>query len=139
LQLATEGRVCVYLEPIALYHRRDLHDGDGAWLAPYVPPQEWADDHTSRLGQVLTIGDGTAILLVTFGNGVPMSLRATTTLADEGISTTVLDLQWLSPLPREELLRIASTFSRVLVVDETRESGGVSESVITALVDGGHP
>jgi len=44
----------------------------------------------------------------------------------------------LSPLPREELVRIASTFQRVLVVDETRESGGVSESVVTALVDGDH-
>ena len=138
LQLATEGRVCVYLEPIALYHRRDLHEGDGAWLAPYASPDDWADDETSRLGQVLTIGDGTDMLLVTFGNGVPMSLRATTTLADEGISSTVLDLQWLSPLPREELLRVASGFSRVLVVDETRESGGVSESVITALADGGY-
>ncbi|WP_332644728.1 thiamine pyrophosphate-dependent enzyme [Aeromicrobium sp.] len=138
LDLAAEGRVCVYLEPIALYHRRDLHDGDGAWLAPYAPPEEWAQDTTSAPGQVLTIGDGTDVLLVTFGNGVPMSLRASTSLADEGISSTVLDLQWLSPLPREELLRVASGFDRVMVVDETRESGGVSESVITALIDGGY-
>ncbi len=138
LDLAAEGRVCVYLEPIALYHRRDLHDGDGAWLAPYVPPEEWAQDTTSAPGQVMTIGDGTDVLLVTFGNGVPMSLRASTSLADEGISSTVLDLQWLSPLPREELLRVASGFERVMIVDETRESGGVSESVITALVDGGY-
>lgn len=138
LLLAAEGRVCVYLEPIALYHRRDLHDGDGAWLAPYSPPDEWEGDHTSELGQVLTIGDGTDVLLVTFGNGVPMSLRATTVLAEEGITTTVLDLQWLSPLPREELLRIAVDFACVLVVDETRESGGVSESVVAALIDGGH-
>ena len=27
----TDGSVCVFLEPIALYHTRDLHsDGDGA-------------------------------------------------------------------------------------------------------------
>jgi 2-oxoisovalerate dehydrogenase E1 component len=138
LDLAAEGRVCVYLEPIALYHRRDLHEGDGAWLAPYAPPEEWAQDTTSAPGQVLTIGDGADVLMVTFGNGVPMSLRASTSLADEGISSTVLDLQWLSPLPREELLRVASKFACVMVVDETRESGGVSESVITALVDGGY-
>ncbi len=31
LALAGEGRVCVYLEPIALYHQRDLLDGDAAW------------------------------------------------------------------------------------------------------------
>ena len=138
LDLAAEGRVCVYLEPIALYHRRDLHDGDGGWLAPYVPPEHWAYDETAQLGRLLTIGDGKDVLIVTFGNGVPMSLQATAQLAAEGIRTTVVDLQWLSPLPREELVRIASTFQRVLVVDETRESGGVSESVVTALVDGDH-
>ena len=31
-----EGRVCVFVEPIALYHSRDLHEpGDGLWTAPY--------------------------------------------------------------------------------------------------------
>ena len=31
------GAVCVFLEPIALYHTRDLYDdGDDGWLA-YVP------------------------------------------------------------------------------------------------------
>src|SRR5262249_62386413 len=34
-----DGSVCVFLEPIALYHERDLHEpGDGEWLAPYQPP-----------------------------------------------------------------------------------------------------
>ena len=35
LDLAREGRVCVYVEPIARYHTRDLFDGDGGWLAPF--------------------------------------------------------------------------------------------------------
>ena len=31
-----DGAVCVFLEPIALYHDADLHaDGDDGWLAPY--------------------------------------------------------------------------------------------------------
>jgi len=34
IMYAQQGRVCVYLEPIALYHERDLLDGDGAWVAP---------------------------------------------------------------------------------------------------------
>jgi 2-oxoisovalerate dehydrogenase E1 component len=33
---AVDGSVCVFLEPIALYHTRDLHSGgDSGWLAPY--------------------------------------------------------------------------------------------------------
>src|SRR5690606_6374633 len=41
-----DGSVCVFCEPIALYHTRDLHaEGDGGWLAPYAPPEEWANAH----------------------------------------------------------------------------------------------
>ncbi|MEV7397268.1 thiamine pyrophosphate-dependent enzyme [Aeromicrobium sp. NPDC092404] len=138
LALAGEGRVCVYLEPIALYHQRDLQDGDAAWTAGYAAPAPWPAEAGSELGRVRTHGDGRDVLLVTFGNGVRMSLRAAAQLAEGGIGCTVLDLQWLSPLPHEELLRTAAGFERVVVVDETRQSGGVSESVITALVDGGH-
>ena len=32
-----DGTVSVFLEPIALYHTRDLHEaGDEGWMAPYV-------------------------------------------------------------------------------------------------------
>ncbi len=34
-----DGRVSVFLEPIALYHEKDLHvPGDGGWLASYPAP-----------------------------------------------------------------------------------------------------
>src|SRR6185436_10128308 len=36
-----DGRVVVFLEPIALYHEKDLHtDGDGGWLTDYPPPPD---------------------------------------------------------------------------------------------------
>ncbi|MGC4940270.1 thiamine pyrophosphate-dependent enzyme [Kribbella sp. DT2] len=122
-----DGAVCVYLEPIALYHRRDLHtDGDAGWLAPY------STEHVP-IGTGRTYGDGTDLTLVTFGNGVPMSLR----VADRVPGVRVLDLRWLAPLPTEDLLREANATGRVLVVDETRRSGGVSEGVLAALIDAG--
>ena len=41
-----DGTVCVFLEPIALYHTRDLHDaGRRGLAAPYDPPAAWADEH----------------------------------------------------------------------------------------------
>jgi 2-oxoisovalerate dehydrogenase E1 component len=49
----------------------------------------------------------------------------------------VLDLRWLTPLPVDDLLHHARATGAVLVADETRRSGGVSESVCTALLDGG--
>ncbi|MGA4689194.1 thiamine pyrophosphate-dependent enzyme [Rhodococcus sp. AB351] len=121
-----EGRVCVYLEPIALYHRRDLYDeGDGLW-------QQVPDTAGLPPGSVCTYGDGRDVLVVTFGNGVPMSLRA---VRRAGVAATVLDLQWLSPLPTTALLEHVRRFERVVVVDETRRSGGVAESVVATLVD----
>jgi 2-oxoisovalerate dehydrogenase E1 component len=50
----------------------------------------------------------------------------------------VVDLRWLSPLPIADIIREASATGRVLVVDETRRSGGVGEGVRAALVDAGY-
>ncbi|GAA4727377.1 thiamine pyrophosphate-dependent enzyme [Nocardioides endophyticus] len=121
-----EGRVCVVVEPIALYHSRDLYEpGDGAWTALHTAPG------TPRGPRAH--GDGTELLVATFGNGVPMSLRAC-----RALGATVLDLRWLSPLPVDELAAYASGFRRVLVVDETRRSGGVGEGIVSALVERGY-
>jgi 2-oxoisovalerate dehydrogenase E1 component len=67
-----------------------------------------------------------------------MSLRAAATLAAEGIGSRVVDLRWLSPLPVADLTREAAATGRVLIVDETRRSGGVGEGVLSALVDAGY-
>jgi 2-oxoisovalerate dehydrogenase E1 component len=131
---AVDGSVCVIVEPIALYHTRDLHDdGDGGWLAPYPRP----DAHVP-VGRARTYGDGRDLTLVTFGNGLRMSLRVGKRLAVRGIGVRVVDLRWLAPLPAEDVLHEARATGRVLIVDETRRTGGVSEGVVTALVDAGY-
>jgi 2-oxoisovalerate dehydrogenase E1 component len=133
-----DGTVCVFLEPIALYHTRDLHQpGDGAWLSPYAGPQHWAGQHVP-IGHGRSYGRGTDLTLVTFGNGVPMSLRVARRLAATGVGVRVFDLRWLAPLPAEQLRAEAELTGRVLVVDETRQSGGVSEGVIAQLADAGY-
>jgi 2-oxoisovalerate dehydrogenase E1 component len=136
----SDGRVCVFLEPIALYHTRDLHDpGDGGWLAPYAPPERWAAGHVpvGRARTYLPDRGAGDLTMITFGNGVPMCLRVRRRLADSGIGCRIVDLRWLAPLPAVDLIREAMATGRVLVVDETRRSGGVSEGVLTALVDAG--
>ncbi|MGH3186843.1 MAG: thiamine pyrophosphate-dependent enzyme [Streptosporangiaceae bacterium] len=133
-----DGTVSVFLEPIALYHTRDLHEpGDGGWLSRYAAPQDWAERHIP-VGQGRRYGDGADLTIVTFGNGLPMSLRVARGLAERGTGVRVFDLRWLSPLPAEQLLAEAEATGRVLVVDETRRSGGVSEGVLAALADAGY-
>jgi len=133
----TDGSVCVFLEPIALYHTRDLHaEGDDGWLAPYPEPGDWSATHAA-IGCGRTHGDGHDLTLVTFGNGLHMSLRVARRLSGFGIGCRVLDLRWLAPLPVDDLLREAEATGRVLVVDETRRTGGMAEGVLGALVDAG--
>ncbi|MEV8632697.1 thiamine pyrophosphate-dependent enzyme [Streptosporangium sp. NPDC051023] len=132
-----DGSVCVFLEPIALYNTRDLFaNGDNGWLSPYVPPARWAETHVP-VGRARGYGDGRDLTIVTFGNGVRMSLRAAIRLTAEGYGCRVLDLRWLSPLPVEDLLHAAELTGRVLIADETRRAGGVSESVVAELLDAG--
>ncbi len=132
-----DGSVSIFLEPIALYHERDLFEaGDGGWLASYEPRNRWSLTHVP-LGRGRLYGSGADLTIISFGNGVRLSLRAARVLAADGIACRVLDLRWLAPLPYEDLLRAAAATGRVLVADETRRTGGVSESVITTLVDAG--
>lgn len=129
---ATHGQVSVYLEPIALYHERDLHEpGDRGWLGTYSPTED------APIGSARLHGDGTDLTIVTFGNGLRMSLRVARRLAADGIGARVLDLRWLAPLPRNDIRLAAARTGRVLVVDETRHSGGVGEGVLALLVESG--
>jgi 2-oxoisovalerate dehydrogenase E1 component len=132
-----DGSVCVFLEPIALYHQRDsLADGDQGWLAPYLGPGSWAGAHVP-VGQARRHGTGSDLTIVTFGNGLRLSLRAAARLTADGIGCRVLDLRWLAPLPAADIVHEAEATGRVLVADETRRSGGVSEGVLAVLADAG--
>lgn len=121
-----ENRVCVFLEPIALYPMRDVHAGDGAWMRTYPAP-----DQRIEMGQVGVQGNGD-LAIVTFGNGRYLAEQA-------GVENArLIDLRWLAPLSVDSLLAAVEGCKHILVVDETRRSGGVAEGVMTALLEGGH-
>ncbi|HKC28850.1 MAG TPA: transketolase C-terminal domain-containing protein [Jatrophihabitans sp.] len=127
------GQVSVYLEPIALYHERDLHEpNDRGWLGKYSP------DAVAPIGSARAHGEGSDLTIVTFGNGVRMSLRVARRLAAEGVGAQVLDLRWIAPLPWRDIRLAAARTGRVLVVDETRHSGGVGEGVLALLTESGY-
>ena len=113
------GVVCVFLEPIALYHTRDLYDDGDDALARAVSGRRCADRPRAHLRR-------------RHGPDDPdVRQRA----ADEpaggpqtgavGIRARVVDLRWLAPLPVNDMIREAGATGRVLIVDETRATGGV--------------
>jgi 2-oxoisovalerate dehydrogenase E1 component len=90
------------------------------------------------LGRARTYGDGTDLTMLTFGNGLRMSLRVARRLEALGIRVRVVDLRWLAPLPVDDMIREANATGRVLIVDETRATGGVGEGVLAELLDRGY-
>ncbi len=130
-----DGRVSIFLEPIALYMTKDLHEaGDGQWLFPYPAP-----------GEAMALGEGRVyapeaedLVVITYGNGVPMALRAARAIeAELGWKTRVVDLRWLVPLNEAFIVQQAKNAGRIIVLDEGRRSAGVGEGVITALTEAG--
>ncbi|MEM6464709.1 MAG: transketolase C-terminal domain-containing protein, partial [Pseudomonadota bacterium] len=129
-----EQRVCVFLEPIALYNQRDLSPGDGMWITAYPAPEQRVS-----IGDVATIGEGTDLAILSYGNGYHLSRQAQLKLADAGLACRVIDLRWLSPLPKEELLLATKDCDRILIVDECRRSGSLSEALIALFAEAGVP
>ena len=133
-----DGRVSVFLEPIALYMTKDLHEpGDGGWLTTYPAPGEAMTLGEGR-AYLPADGDGDDLVILTYGNGVPMSLRAARTIEQRhGWKAKVVDLRWLVPLNDAYIVEQARNAKRIIVVDEGRHSAGVGEGVITAIAEGG--
>jgi 2-oxoisovalerate dehydrogenase E1 component len=114
---------------------KDLHEaGDGQWLFPYPAP-----DQAIALGEPRVYHEDAKDLVVfTFGNGVPMALRAAKALDAKGKRVRVVDLRWLQPLNAEAIAKHARDCARILVLDEGRRSAGVGEGIITAIAEAGH-
>ncbi|MFD0738340.1 thiamine pyrophosphate-dependent enzyme [Lysobacter koreensis] len=134
-----DGRVSVFLEPIALYMTKDLHEpGDGKWLTTYPAPGEAM---TLGEGRVYVPDDGSSgddLVIFSYGNGVPMSLRAAREIEKvRGWKVRVVDLRWLVPLNDAFIVEQARSAKRIIVVDEGRRSAGVGEGVLTAIAEGG--
>jgi 2-oxoisovalerate dehydrogenase E1 component len=130
-----DGRVSIFLEPIALYMTKDLYEaGDGQWLTSYPP-----------LDQAMPLGEGRVyndaandLVILTYGNGVPMSLRAAREIEKKlGWKVRIVDLRWVVPLNEAFIAEHAKSAKRIVIVDEGRHSAGVGEGVITAIVEAG--
>ena len=136
---ATSGRVVVFLEPIALYHERDLHEeGDGGWLSDYPLPGE-----AILPGEVGVHAPEAPpeVLIVSYANGLRMSLQAQAILSrDHAVHAKVLDLRWLNPLPLESVRAEAEGITAVIVADECRRTGGgIAEAIVADLAESGYP
>ena len=88
-----EKRIVVFIEPIALYMTKDLHEkNDGQWSFKYPKHSE-----EITLGQTIRYGTSKVLTILSYGNGLYLSLRAKKEIEkkiDETIQ--IIDLCWLS-------------------------------------------
>lgn len=130
------GRVCVFIEPIALYPVRDLNvPGDGLWNYEY--PKDL--NEKIPVGTFHVESGEKELCLLTYGNGFYLGRQAKELLLKQGISPTIIDLRWLSPLDEKALSKTLSEFAHVLIVDECRKTGSLSEGLMTLMMENCHP
>ena len=130
-----DGRVIVFVEPIALYHTTDLSTvEDGGWTAPYVAPDNAEPIAFGALGQH---GNGTQLAIITYGNGYYLSRQAEAESRDAGIDLRIIDLRWLHPLNDKAIVAAVADCANILIVDESRRSGSLSEKLMTILTEAG--
>ncbi len=147
-----DGRVIIFIEPIALYMTKDLHvEGDKEWSFVY-PPLNAADseiavgefgvyDNVESTGSDKSTGAGRYqgerdVLIITYGNGFYYSRQAENELREKlGLSIRIVDLRWIAPINWEALMGEVTKSRRVLIVDECRKTGSLSEALVSGIVE----
>jgi len=89
------------------------------------------------LGQARVYGDPEQadLAIVSWANGLWRSLRAARRLEAQGVRCRVVDLRWLQPFDRRTVVAEARAAGRVLIVDEGRRTGGLSEALLAAILE----
>ncbi len=124
------GSIVVVIEPIALYMTKDLVE-KGDWLCEYPKPGE-----RMSFGEVGHHGPEDAeTLVISYANGYYLSRQACYDLEKEGVQTRILELRFLLPLNKQAIIEAAAGRKRVVIVDECRQTGSLSEEIITILAE----
>jgi 2-oxoisovalerate dehydrogenase E1 component len=134
------GRVVMFIEPIALYMTRDLNvEGDKIWSAEYPAPEEEIAVGEFGVYKSYTPSSGKDVAdltILTYGNGYYYSRQATDVLANEhGKKVKVIDLRWIAPVDVDKIVKEIGDSKKVLVVEECRKTGSFSEFLVSALVE----
>lgn len=129
-----ENKVVIFIEPIALYMTMDLHhEGDQLWASHYTEPTPAAE---FGFGDIHVTGAGKELCILSYANGFYLSCKAAKILAEMyQVQVRVVDMRWLHPLATHAILDAVSPCKAVLIVDECRRNGSLSEALVTLLVE----
>jgi len=92
-------------------------------------------EYTIPLGVADIKREGTDCTIVTYGRMVQMSLAAADILAQEGISTEVIDLRTLLPMDKEAILQSVKKTHHLVVVHEAVKTAGLGGEIAAAVAE----
>ncbi|HEV3331494.1 MAG TPA: alpha-ketoacid dehydrogenase subunit beta [Bryobacteraceae bacterium] len=95
-------------------------------------PQE---DYTVPLGKAKVVRAGSDLSIITYGAMVWVALDAAEQLAAEGVDCEVLDLRTLAPLDRDAVCETARKTSKVLLLHEDTQTGGLAGELAATLTE----
>jgi 2-oxoisovalerate dehydrogenase E1 component len=129
-----EQRVVVFVEPIALYMTRDLHQPDDSLWTHQYPIV--GNQPALTLDSVGVRGDGKDLAIVSYANGFYLSAQAAKILLEtHGIACRIIDSRWIAPLAETAIIEATADCKHVLIVDECRSTGSQSEALMTLFAE----
>jgi 2-oxoisovalerate dehydrogenase E1 component len=138
MQFAWEQkRVVVMIEPIALYHTRNLHqENDNKWSASFLECSRQEPIYPGQLGVHRADSFPAPLCILSYGNGYYLSRKSTRLLEEQyGLKVDLMDLRWLSPLDEATIAESLNNYKAILIVDECRRSGSVSEQLVSIIAE----
>ena len=126
------GRIVVFIEPIALYMIKDLHKPrDNKWCFKYPDTKEELE-----LGKFVTYGKGRSLVIISYGNGLYHSLKAKPEIEKKiKKKIKIIDLCWLSEINIDSILKEVGKSNKILIVDECRSLGSHGEGLMALLYE----
>jgi pyruvate/2-oxoglutarate/acetoin dehydrogenase E1 component len=94
-----------------------------------------AAEYTVPLGKARVARAGSDLSIITYGAMVWTALEAAETLASENIDVEVLDLRTLAPLDRDAVCDTARKTSKVLLLHEDTQTGGLAGELAATLTE----
>jgi 1-deoxy-D-xylulose-5-phosphate synthase len=82
------------------------------------------------IGKAEVLRRGSDVAIVAYGATVPAAVKAAELLAAEGIEAAVINARFAKPLDEELLAGLATTYGRILTVEENVEAGGFGAAVL---------
>ncbi|MCD8501277.1 MAG: alpha-ketoacid dehydrogenase subunit beta [Bacillaceae bacterium] len=93
------------------------------------------EDYTLPIGKADVKRKGDDITVITYGLAVHFALQAAENLAEEGISSHVLDLRTVYPLDKEAIIEATKKTGKVLLITEDNKEGSIMSEVAAIIAE----